>query len=677
MCGFAGIARRRPEGVDLDTLVPMAGSLGHRGPDGHGYYSGARVGLAHTRLSIIDPAGGAQPMTTPDGSVVLVYNGEIFNFRELRDDLVDRGHCFRTTCDTEVILEAYRAWGPSMVERFNGQFAFALYDRERERLVLARDRFGIRPLYYSVRDRGLYFASEAKALFASGEIDAAVDPVGLNQVFTFWAAMEPQTVFEGIEALEPGTFAMWEDGRLRRERYYSPRFQERDTEPEDAVERLDELLRSSVKLRMRADVPVGSYLSGGLDSTVISTLAAEDSPHQLRSFSVSFDDKSFDESDHQKTAVQSVGSRHRRVQVGADSIAAVFPEVVRHTETPLLRTAPAPLYRLSRLTRDSDIKVVLTGEGADEVFLGYEIFKETAIRRFCLRQPDSSWRPRLFDRLYSYLGNDRARGAMWRKFFLEACGPDEPLFSHVPRFQSTAWAGNFFSEDLKAELADDDPVEDLRSRLPAEYGTWSPLHRAAYLEMRTFLSPYLLSSQADRVSLAHGVEARFPFLDHRLFEFAASLPASSKLRVLEEKHLLRRWARDVVPEELAQRPKQPYRAPDVSSFFGPEMPDYVEEILSPGAVEAAGLFDSNAVQGLVRRCRSGRATTPREGRTLVGILSSQLWHHIFMDGASSLTAASASRSVDPQEADVLIQEDAPDVRPPGGRITAADEGGWT
>lgn len=662
MCGFGGIARAEPTGVGLSVLRPMAEVLRHRGPDGFGFYCGHRVGLAHTRLSIIDPEHAAQPMTSGDGSVVLAYNGEIFNYRELRTELAGAGHDFRTDSDTEVLLEAYRAWGAEMLSRLNGQFAFAVYDRRRERVMLARDRFGIRPLYYARRQDDLVFGSEAKALFASGEVEAAVDPVGLNEVFTTWAARSPHTVFEGVRSLEPGTFALWRPDGFSRHRYYELSYGsgQREDEPDDALEKLDDLLRSSVKLRMRADVPVGSYLSGGLDSTIISRLSAEQSPHQLRTFSVSFADTAYDESSYQRQAVEAVGSDHRVEQIGQHSVAESFPDVVRHVETPLLRTAPTPLFRLSRLTRDSGIKVVLTGEGADELFLGYDIFKETAIRRFCERQPESEWRPRLFDRLYPHQRDEAAGGELWRRFFLQDASPDDPLYSHLPRYRLTGWIHNFFSPELESEAGGSEPLDDLRAATPEDYPDWPLLHRAAWLEMRTFLEPYLLSSQGDRMSLAHGVEARYPFLDHRVFEFAAGLPPRTKLRVLREKHILRRWASDVIPPGLAERRKQPYRAPGVSSFFSEKAPDYVTTLLSEEAVERAGLFHPRAVAGLARRCRSGKATAERENQALVGILSAQIWHRQFIQRSWETTGT----SLDPAAADVLITEDDVSPEPP-------------
>ena len=664
MCGLAGVARAEPSGVSAELLTRMAAVLRHRGPDGFGLFVGARVGLAHLRLSIIDVAGGAQPLGNEDGRVVIVYNGEVYNYRELRDELAGHGHRFRTDSDTEVLVHAYEEWGTGMLERLNGQFAFAIYDRRDDSLFLARDRFGVRPLFYAERGGTLYFASEIKALFASGEVAPALDPAGLDEVFTFWAARPPRTPFRGVRAIEPGCYAVWREGRLRHTRYFTPDYPARE-EPPGALSTLDDLLRTGVELRMRADVPVGGYLSGGLDSTIGCALAARVSPHQLRTFSVTFEDPAFDESAHQHVVAAELGSQHAVQTIGAREIGAVFPDVVWHTETPLVRTAPAPLYLLSRLTRERDIKAVLTGEGADELFLGYDLFKEVVVRRFCLRQPGSTRRPRLFDRLYPYLSAPSSAGRggeMWRRFFLDAGKPDDPLFSHLPRFQLTAWIKEFYTPDLRAALDGVDPLAELRDTLPPAFAGWSPLHRAAFLELTTLLSPFLLSSQGDRMAMAHGVEGRFPFLDHRLFAFAARLPEGSKLRTtrLHEKDILRRWAAPqgpgtgLIPERVRARAKQPYRAPDIPAFFGPGHQPYVDESLSPEALGRSGMFEPRAVAGLVKRCRTGQATGVRENQALVGILSAQLWHRAFIEGAPP--GPSALKLPAP---DVMMQDAAP------------------
>jgi asparagine synthase (glutamine-hydrolysing) len=637
MCGIAGIARRQANsGTSVETLGRMAAAIRHRGPDGYGFYLGQRVGFAHVRLSIVDIEAGSQPMTNEDGQIVITYNGEIYNHPELRRELEQRGHVFRTRCDTEVLVHGYEEWGVDLLQRLNGQFAFAIYDRNNETVFIARDRFGVRPLFYAQPNGAFYFGSEIKAILASGEVDAGIDPRGMDEVFTFWAARAPRTPFAGIAALEPGTYGIWKDGALWLRRYYELDYPEANSEPDDVIEALDEIMLRSVGMRLRADVPVGAYLSGGLDSSITASLAASASPHTLRSFSITFDNPRFDESDFQREVATDVGSIHAVTRIGPNSIADSFPDVLWHTETPLLRTAAVPMYHLAKLTRDSGIKVVLTGEGADELFLGYDLFKEVQVRQFCLRRPGSTWRERLLDRLYPDLMTQSRGGEFWRRFFLDAGPQSDPLFSHLPRFLLGSRIKDFYAPEFRAGIGGINVMAELRASLPARFFGWSSLNKAAYLEMTTLLASYLLSSQGDRMSMAHGVEGRFPFLDHRLYEFASSLPTGSKLRGLHEKEVLRRWAARILPARIKARTKQPYRAPDAPSFFGPNAPAWIGDYLSGDALRRVGIFSPLAVEGLVKRCNAGRVTGYRENQAMIGILSTQLWHHHFIEKSISV-----------------------------------------
>ena len=650
MCGIAGIARARPRGVDLETLGRMAAAIHHRGPDGYGFLTGPMVGFAHVRLSIVDLAGGAQPLESEEGRVVVTYNGESYNYKELTTELQGLGHRFRTVSDTEVLVHAWEEWGPRMFDRLNGQFAFALYDRKTGEVILARDRFGVRPLFWAIRDGDLLFGSEVKALFASGEVAPEADPEGLDEVFTYWATLPPRTPFKGVQQLPPGHYAIWKDGRLTVKPWYTLDYPEARDESVQAIHELDELMRTGIALRLRADVPVGGYLSGGLDSSITCSLAAKASPFALRTFSVAFEDPRFDESEWQNQLAGEIGSQHSVTHISQGVIAAAFPDVIRHTETPLVRTAPVPMYHLAKLTRERGIKVVLTGEGADELFLGYDLFKEVSVRLFAGRHPESTARAALFDRIYKYLPG-ASGGEFWKKFFTDAGSPDDPLFSHLPRFQLTSRIKDFYGASMRAG-ATRDPLVELRDGLPAAFGTWSPLNRAAYLEMKTLLSPYLLSSQGDRMGMAHAIEGRYPFLDHRLYEFAARLPTSSKLLGLKEKEILRRWAKEIVPPSIRTRGKQPYRAPDAPSFFGPGAPDWVEDVLSAERVREYGYFEPAAVDGLARRARRGQATGFRENQAIVAVLSTQLWHEQFLRGT-------APRALPASGADVVMHEPTP------------------
>ena len=611
-------------------------AIAHRGPDGRGTYAAAGMGLAHVRLSIVGITDGHQPMTNATGNIVIAFNGEIFNYVELRDELKARGCRFRTETDTEVLLQLYETFGEECLQRLNGDFAFAIWDGRYRRLLLARDRMGVRPLFYTWSRDTLYFASEIKALLQVPGIGAELDVLALDQIFTLWAPIAPRTAFKDVFELEPGSVLTVENGVLAQKPYWSLRF----PDVADAGERskaaqreeLAALLTDAVRLRMRADVPVGAYLSGGLDSSLIAALAAPMAPQGLNTFSVAFESSEHDESIFQQMVAESLGTRHRSVRCGARDIASAFPEVVRFAERPVLRTAPAPLHHLSGLVRDAGMKVVLTGEGADEIFAGYDIFREARVRRFCARQPQSRLRPHLFRKLYPYLPGLKQQSSGYLAAFFGAGNdrPGDPLFSHRPRFRSTASAKIFYSDDLRSTLGGYDAAEELASRLPADFSRWHPLHQAQYLEARFLLPGYILSSQGDRMAMAHGVEGRFPFLDHRLVEFASRLSPELKLRGLEEKHILRKAAQGLVPDAILRRSKQPYRAPDSSAFVAPGGQAYVADCLNEGKMAATGLFNPKAVTRLHQKCRTSPTAGFRDNAAFVGILSTQLWVEQFM-----------------------------------------------
>jgi asparagine synthase (glutamine-hydrolysing) len=644
MCGIAGIVSLRddlppPEREQLDS---MAGALRHRGPDEFGIYRDRRAGLSHARLSIIDLQCGQQPLSNEDGSLWVVFNGEIFNYIELRDELEAHGHRFRTRSDTEVIVHAFEQWGDEAFRRFNGQWAIALWDSDRERLVLARDPFGVRPLYVAEHAGRLYFASEVKAIFAGGpEISRRFDPLGIDQLFTFWAPVAPQTVFEGIEEIEPGTARTYEGGAVRRSRCYTPSFpiDGRGGFPgtlDDAVVAVREALEAATSLRMlRADVPVGSYLSGGLDSSLVAALGLRAKGAKFLTFSLRFEDAEYDETVHQRAMAAYLGSDHREVLVTRGDIASVFPEVVYHTERPLLRTAPAPLFLLSRLVRESGIKVVLTGEGADEMFAGYDLFREAKVRRFWARQPQSTTRPRLLERLYPYLERSPvSQRAIMRQFFGQGLENTRHAgFGHEPRWRGAAALKRLLSADVRERVATATPIDHLVGGLPREFASWSPLAQDQYVEVHTLLSSYLLSSQGDRMLMANSVEGRFPFLDRQVAALAESLPAEYKLRVLDEKHVLKRAARGLVLQSILERQKQPYRAPDALSFASSEAREWIEQVASTRALADAGIFNPAAAGAVIAKCRARAAAgqfSNADNMAAVGILSTQLVHHHFM-----------------------------------------------
>ncbi|MBP1688656.1 MAG: asparagine synthase (glutamine-hydrolyzing), partial [Deltaproteobacteria bacterium] len=544
--------------------------------------------------------------------------------------------------DTEVIVHAYESWGEHAFERFNGQWALAMWSERTRSLVIARDPLGVRPLYFCEHAGRLYFASEIKAIFAADPcIPREFDPIGFDQVFTFWTTVPPQTVFRGVVELEPGHVRTYAGARVEERRFWSPKYPTGQCAQfqgslADAAEATRAALEQATSLRMlRTDVPVGSYLSGGLDSSFVAALALRAKGEKFCTFSIRFEDTEYDETRYQRLMAQRLGSEHREIMVSRADIARVFPDVVWHAERPILRTAPAPLLLLSALVHNAGIKVVLTGEGADEMFAGYDLFREAKVRRFWACQPTSERRPRLLERLYPYLARSPvAQRAMTRQFFGQDLSDwQSPGFGHGIRWRTTAQLRRLFSAEQRAATAERDVVRELLASLPAEFARWSPLAQDQFLEVQTLLAGYILSSQGDRMLMAHSVEGRFPFLDRDVVDLANSLPASYKLRALDEKHIIKKAAWDLVPPEIVGRKKQPYRAPDALSFLGQEALDWVADVVSEQALEEAHVFSPTLAGQLLGKCMArddAGQFSNADNMAVVGILSTQLLHDRFV-----------------------------------------------
>ncbi len=641
MCGIAGYYQLEATGTaphDDQLIGRMVNALRHRGPDEFGVYLDDKCVLGQARLSIIDLTSGSQPLSNEDGTVWITYNGEIFNYIELRKELEKVGHVFRTRSDTEVIVHAYEQWGKNCLERFNGQFAFAVYDKRQETLFIARDRLGIRPVFYTTHGGRFYFASEIKSIFCEPSIPRRIDLRGLDEIFTWWTTAPPRTAFEGIEELPAGAYLEIRDGKIRCDRYWSMEFPlefDRARTVASWAEELHSLLVDSVRLRLRADVPVGAYLSGGLDSSATTALIKHFTDTRVETFSIAFHDKAYDESGFQKQMAEHLGTNHHQVKCSYDDIAENFPRVVQHAERPVVRTAPTPLLMLSGLVRRSNFKVVLTGEGADEILGGYDIFKETLIRRFWARNPDSKWRPLLLKRLYPTLPLSAGRARFYLETFYKAglSQTDKYYFSHMPRINTTVKIKDFFTDGVRARIAGHQSLEAFADGLPASFSNWHHLARAQYLEARSLLSGYLLSSQGDRMSAANSVEGRYPFLDHRVVEFAARIPPLYKIHGLKEKFALKKAMADELPREILQRVKQPYMAPDSNSFFQENPPAYINELLSERELQKAGIFRPDSVTKLRAECAklSHAHLSFKDNMSFIGILSTQLLVSQFLD----------------------------------------------
>ncbi|HXY13068.1 MAG TPA: asparagine synthase (glutamine-hydrolyzing) [Terriglobales bacterium] len=628
MCAIAGICNSTNAPVNIQLLKDMIAMLRHRGPDEWGIHSDAGIGLANARLSIIDLNRGHQPLCNEDGSIWITFNGEIFNFVELRKELISRGHIFSTHSDTEVILHLYEEKGEDCFRDLNGQWGLAIWDARERKLLLSRDRLGVRPVFYTQVGDNLIFGSEMKALFVNPAVGREIDLVGLDQIFTFWCTLPPRTIFNNILELPPGNTLTFKNGQISVHPYWHLSFDSPEQTPADdaCIEQLTALLNDAVRIRLRSDVPVGAYLSGGLDSTIVTALINQVSTEQLRTFSVAFTSEDLDERAYQQEAVRFLQTRHEQMECGYEDIVSVFPDVIWHTEKPVIRTAAAPLYLLSQQVHDQGYKVVLTGEGADEILGGYDIYKEAKVRRFLAAQPGSPQRAKLLRRLYPYQSNLQRMPDAYLRLFFRATAQDikDPFFSHMPRWELTSRLKTFFSDDVKSELADHDVIAELLAQLPVAYFDWDSFCQAQYLETKYLLPGYILSSQGDRVALAHAVEARHPYLDYRLVDFASTLPPRLKMKALNEKYILKCAFGHLVPKTILKRPKQPYRSPDGRSFFAGFGPDYLMQVLTPERISADGIFDPWAVSKLIGKFRAGEAIGVKDDMALVGILSTQL-----------------------------------------------------
>jgi asparagine synthase (glutamine-hydrolysing) len=642
MCGIAGMFDRSGKRAAAETdLRQMLALLRHRGPDEFGVLLDGETGLGNARLSIIDLSGGSQPIPNEDETLWIVFNGEVFNYVELRPELERLGHRFRTSSDTEVILHLYEEYGPRCLEKMNGQWAIAIWDTRKRQLFLARDRLGVRPLFYTQAGDGtLLFASEIKSILSDARVQAIVDPLVVEQIFRLWAPLSPATAFQGILELPAGHFLLANAESLKVEPYWTNRFPEiasfagngASRQPvEEIIEVFRSLLVSACRIRLRADVPVGAYLSGGLDSSTIASVIRHYTPNRLVTFSIAFSDEKFDESEFQREMAGHLGTDHHVVRATHADIGRAFPDVVWHTEVPIMRTAPAPMFLLSKLVREQGFKVVLTGEGADEFLAGYDIFKEAKIRRFWAQRPESTRRPLLLKRLYpDIVGLSQSNPAFLAAFFGEGLkDTDSPWYSHAVRWHNNRRTRRFFEEGV-LDRSDTRLQDALTAALPPGFDRWPPLARAQHLEITIFLSQYLLSSQGDRMAAANSIEGRFPFLDYRLVEFCNQLEPRLKLRCLREKWLLKQAAKPWLPEAIRRRPKRPYRAPIHRSFFNDSTPAYVSELLAPAALEATGIFKPAPVEQLVRKIRAGAAVGETDDMALVGILSTQLLDHHFV-----------------------------------------------
>jgi asparagine synthase (glutamine-hydrolysing) len=583
MCGLVGyLDLRGRRAAELRIVEEMGQAVEHRGPDSWGSFLEDGTGLGFRRLQIIDLASGEQPMHNEDGSLVLACNGEIFNYRELRAALLERGHRFRTSCDVEVLLHLYEERGAGLLDEVNGQFAFALYDRRRRTLLLARDHFGINPLFYAVFDGVLIFASEIKSILRHPLARREVDLTGLDQVFSFPGLVSPRTLFKDVHSL-PGGRCLWvEDGAVCEREYWDldyPLQDEAAAERPEAehVERLAEAFRRSVELRLRSDVEVGFYLSGGLDSSLIAAVIHQLTPAARRhSFSILFGEREISEERYQRMMAERVASIHHEIPFDWSQIAERLRRMIYHCECPVKETYNTCSLAMSQAARQAGVKVVLTGEGADELFAGYVgyRFDQHGPRRPAAADPAAALEAAARQRLWG------VADLFYEEDHHAARSTKLALYSR----QVAALFGEFDSANF--------PLVDGR-RLRGRH----PLHQRSYLDFKLRLADHLLGDHGDRMAMANSIEARFPFLDLNLVRVATEIPPSLKLRGLDEKYILKRVAEPLLPPRIVKREKFGFRAPGTPYLLQRGV-EWVADMLSCERIRRSGYFDPQAVAGL-------------------------------------------------------------------------------
>ena len=624
MCGITGYAFASPDRpADVERLRAMVDTLRHRGPDGEGALVDAGIALGIRRLSIIDLETGDQPIANEDRSVHVVCNGEIYNYVELRRELIARGHRFRTHSDVEVIAHLYEEDGPECVHSLRGMFAIAIWDATARTLLLARDRFGIKPLYYTSTSDGLFFGSEQKAILASGAVDREIDPRGLHDLLTFGFVVAPSTMLRGIRQLEPGTTLTYCEGHPTVRTYWDARFPARGEEERrsDAewIERFRAELEETVRLHLRSDVPVGAWLSAGVDSSAIVALMAAGREDAIHTTTLAFENESFDEVRGQRTLLDDPHlNLARHVAWCGDGDFARFPETTWYTEDPTATGLEVPRSILGAEAA-SGVKVILTGEGADELLAGYPRFRlDKLLRPLAVLPPGI--------RRLALLGDVLPKRYRRASRMLVA-----PRQTRLPRYIATLGGpspegmARVLTPDAQEMLRSPETVWDLE--VPSGFDRWSTLAQMQYYEIKIRLPSFVIHT-LDRGSMAHSLEARVPFLDHKLFELTAQMPPRLKLRGFREKHVLRESVRDLLPSEIVTRRKRGMQSP-IAEWLRAPLPAGVCEMFGPESLRGVGLFEPSGVSSLLREHRDGI----RNGSTeLMAVLALQSWHRVFIQG---------------------------------------------
>lgn len=633
MCGINGIAFSSRSGrtVSRPQLEAMRDVVRHRGPDDEGLFIDRNVGLGHRRLSIVDVAAGHQPMTNEDSSLHITYNGEIYNHADFREWLESRGHVYKTHCDTETILHLYEEYGIDCVQHLRGMFAFAIWDQRKQELFIARDRLGVKPLYYFHADDGsLYFGSEIKTLFAAGALKPELNYAALPDYLANHAPSGETTLFQGVKRLLPGHTLVWRDGKIDVRRYWDVSFvkaTDSGFSDDDYVEQWSELFRTSVKLRLMADVPLGMFLSGGIDSSAIAAVMSDMVDEPIKTFSVAFREREANELEYARLIAEKYKTDHHEVVVSPEDFFDALPKLIWHEDEPLAHPSSVALYFVSHLA-SQNVKVVLTGEGSDELLAGYARYKKTVFNlAFGARYESlttAGIRKTIQNAIAGMPSGSKLRQKLSRTFL--ALRPDiETIYFDNFAVFPRSMHGGLMTEETRHRVGHGDPYVEVKNLLE-QTDAESLLDRLLYSDIKTYLHELLMKQ--DQMSMATSLESRVPFLDHKLVEFTASLPERLKLRGWTTKYILRKSMKNVLPETILSRPKMGFPVPIGTWFRGPYSSVVDEYVLSSRALER-GIFDPDFVRDLVRRHQSGGEN---HDERLWALVNFEMWQRRFFDG---------------------------------------------
>ncbi|MGI8655340.1 MAG: asparagine synthase (glutamine-hydrolyzing) [Pyrinomonadaceae bacterium] len=635
MCGIAGFIERGTESGSLDRhqersalLDRMCRVIRHRGPDDQGMLVDGGVALGMRRLSIIDLAGGHQPLSGCDDSATIVFNGEIYNYRELQCDLEKRGHRFHTHSDTEAIVHAYEEYGTACVDHLRGMFAFALWDKRAQKLFIARDRVGKKPLYYTLTGRGtLVFGSELKSLLEHPEVTREINPYALDSYLSFGYVVDPLTIFKNIHKLPPGHFLEFADGRIEIREYwdfnYDAELIDETKSEEDYLEELRRLLDEAVRVRMIADVPLGAFLSGGVDSSAVVGLMSKHSEQPVKTFSIGFEEDSYNELKYARIVAEHFKTDHHEFIVTPD-VCNVVDELVWHFDEPFADSSAIPTYVVSKLAREH-VTVALSGDGGDELFAGYTRYGVDTKRSHFARLPRF-----LRAGAMQPLSRRLPHGAWGRNYLHNvALDPIERYIDSVSVFTSLN-KHSLYSDEFQRELsgASDDSAARIFGRFAAHVDTGAPLDNLLYLDSKTYLPGDILT-KVDRMSMAVSLETRVPLLDHKLIDFVTRIPASMKMRGATTKHIFKRAINDLVPQALLNRPKQGFGVP-VQQWINQELRSYIRDVLRDEKTRSRGYFNKRYVDVLFDEHERGRRDHSMQ---IWSLFMLELWHRTFMDNA--------------------------------------------